>query len=172
MLSRAEKETIVNQLKDDLSKSQAVFVTNLIGVSANDAVRIRKSVRDVKGKIIITKNTLYRRATAGTKCEEIFRNLKGPNAIAFAFEDAAAVAKTIHDAGKELDAVKLTAGVLDGKVLSTSQLIQLANLPSRDQMLGTLLATFNAPISAFARVLNAIKEKKEVGTTLVDAVTE
>ena len=63
------------------------------------------------------------------------------------------------------DLVPLTAGVLDGDLLSADQLKQLANLPSRDEMLGTLFATFNAPISALARVLHAIGESKESATT-------
>ena len=64
---------------------------------------------------------------------------------------------------------ELKAGVLNGEVLSKEQLVQLANLPSREEMLGTLLATMNAPISAFARVLNSIKENKENGVEAAPA---
>ena len=89
--------------------------------------------------------------------------LKGPNAVAFAFEDPAAVAKCLKEAGDDFEAVNLRGGILDGEELTLDQVTQLANLPSRDEMLATLLATFNAPISALARVLNAVKEKKEEG---------
>jgi len=88
-------------------------------------------------------------------------DLKGPHALAFAFEDAAAVAKALKQAGKSFEAVELKGGVLNGELLSLAQVQQLADLPSRDEMLGTLLATFMAPVSAFARLTNSIKDECE-----------
>jgi large subunit ribosomal protein L10 len=163
MLKRVEKEAIVDRLRSDFDKARAVFLTNLIGVTSNDAVRIRKEVRDQNGNIAITRNTLMKRAAEGTPYEEMVKEIKGTNALAFAFEDAAGIAKSLNDAGKELDHVELKAGILEGKLLSKEELIQLATLPGKDQMLATLLATFQAPVSAFARVLHAIKEQKESG---------
>ena len=99
--------------------------------------------------------------------------LKGPHAVAFAYEDAAAVAKCLKKAGDEHEnVVELKAGLLDGKLLSKEELVQLANLPGKDQMLATLLATFNAPIGAFARVLEAIREQKESGAEPAAEATE
>ena len=169
MLTRPEKEKIIDGLKADIDQAQAVFLTNLIGIPSNDAVRLRKSVRDAKGKIVVTKNTFFERAGAGTPCEELVKGLKGPNALAFAYEDAAAVAKSLYDFGKELEIVELRGAVLEGKSLEPAQVVELAKLPSRDQMLATLLATFNAPVSAFVRVMNSIKEKKEEGGEAVAA---
>ncbi len=172
MLKRVEKEAIVDQLKGDFDKARAVFLTNLIGISANDSVRLRKEIRDQKGRVVITRNTLMKRAAEGTPYEDMIKNISGTNALAFAFEDAAGIAKSLHEAGKELEQVELKAGVLEGKVLSEAELVQLASLPGKDQMLATLLATFNAPISAFARVMHAIKEKKEAGEELAPAAAE
>ncbi len=163
MLQRAEKDKIIKNLKTDIDNSEAIFLTNLIGISSNEAVEIRKNVREAGGKIIITRNTLFGKAAAGTKAEKMLSNLKGCNAVAFAFSDAAAVAKCLKNAGKELELVDLKAGLLEDKELSQAEVMALADLPSRDEMLGTLLATFMAPISAFARVLNAVKEQKEEG---------
>lgn len=174
MLKRVEKEAIVDRLKGDFDKARAVFLTNLIGVSANDAVRIRKEVRDQKGRVVITRNTLMKRASVGTPYEDMVKDIKGTNALAFAFEDAAGIAKSLHEAGKDLEQVELKAGILEGKLLSGAELVQLAKLPGKDQMLATLLATFQAPVSAFARVMNAIMEQKESGdeTVPVEASTE
>lgn len=174
MLTRSDKEGIVEGIKADIERSQAVFLTNLVGISSNDAVKVRKEVRESNGKIIVTRNTLFERAAKGTACENMLSNLKGPHAVAFAFEDAAAVAKCLKTASKDLEEVELKSGVLDGKELSTQEVQALADLPSRDEMLGTLLATFMAPISAFARVLNAVKDKKEDGGSAesVEAATE
>lgn len=169
MLKRAEKEEIVKGLKADIERSQGIFLTNLIGVGANDAVQVRRNVRNAKGKLIVARNTLFKRAAKGTPSEKLFEGLKGPSAVAFAFEDAAAVAKSLKDSSKELELVTLRGGMLNGEVLNKAQVEQLANLPSRDQMLATLLATFNAPISAFARVLNEIKNQKEQQSGAVQA---
>jgi large subunit ribosomal protein L10 len=162
MLRRPEKEDIVRELKDNISKSQAVFLTNLVGLPSNDGVALRKKVRDANGFIMVTRNTLFRRAGEGTACEQMLAKLKGPQALAFAYGDAAAVAKALNDASTATEGlVKLEAAVLDGKLLTAKDLKMLANLPSKPQMLGTLLATMNAPISALARALEAVRAKKE-----------
>lgn len=163
MLNRSEKEAIIQGLQQDIGKARAIFLTNLIGISSNDAVSVRKAVRDSKGKMVVTRNTLFKKAAAGTPVEALVANLSGPHALAFAFEDPAAVAKCLKEAGTNLELVDLKGGILEGQMLTKAQVKQLADLPSRDQMLGTLLATFIAPVSAFARVLNAIKDKKESG---------
>ena len=162
MMTRAEKDAVVSSIKEKIEKSQAVFLTNLVGIPSVDSVRIRKNVREAKGHMGITRNTLFARAAKGTHAEGLLVDLKGSSAVAFAFEDAAAVAKIVNDAAGEFEnIVTVRGGMLGTQKLSKAEVIALAKLPSRDQMLGTLLATFNAPVSAFARVLFAIQEQKE-----------
>ncbi len=161
MLNREQKQTIIDGLKGDIEKAQGLFLTNLIGITANNSVKVRKEVRDAGGKLVVTRNTLFGKAAEGTYAESVLSGLKGTNAVAFAFEDAAAVAKVLKDAGKDHELVDLKAGFLEQKELTKAEVTELASLPSRDEMLGTLLATFMAPVSAFARVLHAIKEQKE-----------
>lgn len=163
MLNRSEKEAIIQDLVKDIGRAKAIFLTNLIGIKSTEAVSVRKAVRDSNGKMVVTRNTLFKKAAAGTPAEALVANLSGPHALAFAFDDPAAVAKSLKEAGATLELVELKGGVLDGQLLTKAQVKQLADLPSRDQMLGTLLATFLAPVSAFARVLYAIQEKKEKG---------
>jgi large subunit ribosomal protein L10 len=162
MMTRAEKDAVVSSIKEKIEKAQAVFLTNLVGIPSVDSVRIRKQVRDAKGHVVVTRNTLFTRAAAGTYAEGLLKDLKGTTAVAFAFEDAPGVAKIINDAATEFSGiVHVGNGLLGTQKLTKADVVALAKLPSRDQMLGTLLATFNAPVSAFARVLNAIKEQKE-----------
>ena len=172
MLTRAEKEVIIEGLKKDISEAKGIFLTNVIGVDSNNTTALRKSIREAGGKLIVTRNTLFAKAAQGTDAEGLLSNLKGPQAVAFAFEEAPAVAKCLKNAGKEHEVVDLKGGLLDGKELSVQECIAIADLPSRDEMLGTLLATFNAPISAFARVLNAIGEQKEQGGEAAPATEE
>ena len=169
MLTRAEKEALVSELKEKIENARALFLTNLVGVGANDSAAIRKSVREASGAVVVTKNTLFRLASEGTYAEELLKDLKGTNAVAFAFEDAPGVAKAVHEASESNEVVCLKDGFLNQKPLTAEEVVALAKLPSRDQMLATLLATFNAPVSAFARVLHAINEKKKEGGEAVEA---
>lgn len=163
MLKRPEKEALVDGLRKDIAEARGVFLTNLIGIPSNDSVGIRKDVRDSQGKVVVAKNTLLKRAAEGTAFEKAFENLKGPHALAFAFEDAPSVAKVLKKAAKDHEVIEFKGGMLAGEELTVQQINELADLPSREEMLATMLATFQAPVSAFARVLNAIQEKKEEG---------
>lgn len=172
MLTRAEKDVIISGLKQKITDANAIFLTNVIGLPSNDATSLRKSIREADGTLVVTRNTLFSKAAAGTDAEELLSGLKGTQAVAFAFGDAPGVAKALKECGKAFELVELRGGLLDGKALSPAEVNAIADLPSRDEMLGTLLATFNAPISALARVLFAIKEQKEEGGEAVAAATE
>jgi large subunit ribosomal protein L10 len=111
--------------------------------------------------LLLLRNSLFGKAAEGTYAEELLSGLKGTNAVAFAFEDAPGVAKALYEASKELEQVTLSKGFLGEKLLQKLMLKHLAKLPVRDEMLGTLLATLNAPISAFARLMNAMKDEVE-----------
>ena len=163
MLKRTEKESIVKSLKQDIEGAKAIFFTNLIGVDCNNSVKIRKEIREANGKVVVTRNTLFKQAAQGTIAEKMLAEVKGPSALAFAFEDVPAVAKSLKNAGKEHEVVEFKGGIFDGEEISIDKIKELADLPSRDEMLGTMFATFNAPISAFARVMNQIIEQKESG---------
>ena len=160
-MTRAEKDAVIADLKEKIGNSKALFLTNMIGISANDAVALRKTVREAKGAIVVTKNTLFEKAAEGTYAEELLKDLKNTNAVAFAFEEAPAVAKAIYDGSKDLEHVTLGSGYLGEELLDEKRIEALAKLPSRDEMLGTVLATFMAPVSSLARLVNAIKDECE-----------
>lgn len=161
MITRQSKDAVIKDLKEKIESSKALFLTNVIGMEANDAVELRKKVREAKGGIVVTRNSLFGMAAKGTHAEGLLTGLKGTNAVAFAFEDAPGVAKAIYETNKEFEIVTLGKGYLGTDLLDESQVAVLAKLPSRNEMLGTLLATFNAPVSAFARLMNSIKEELE-----------
>lgn len=161
MITRAQKDAVIKDLKEKISNSSALFLTNVIGMEGTQAVELRKTIRESKGALIVTRNTLFGKAAEGTYAEDLFKGLKGTNAVAFAFEDAPGVAKALLETSKEIEAVTLGKGFLNEELLDETRVMALAKLPSRDQMLGTLLATFQAPVSSLARLLNAIKDECE-----------
>lgn len=160
-MTRAEKDAVISDLREKIESANALFLTNMIGIPANEAVKMRKQVRESKGSIVVTRNTLFGKASEGTYAEELLRDLKGSNAVAFAFEDAPGVAKAIYEAAKEMESVTVKDGYLKQQLLPAKEVEALAKLPSREEMLGTLLATFNAPVSAFARLMNSMKDELE-----------
>ena len=161
MITRESKSAVIKDLKEKIESSKALFLTNVIGIEANDAVELRKKVREANGGIVVTRNSLFGKAAEGTYAEEILKGLKGTNAVAFAFEDAPGVAKAIYESSKELEAVTVGKGFLGTDLLDEAQVAALAKLPSRDEMLGTLLAQFQAPVATFARLVNALKDECE-----------
>ena len=161
MITRQQKDAVISDLREKITNSRAIFLTNVIGLEANDAVELRKKVREANGAIVVTRNTLFGKAAEGTYAEDLFKGLKGTNAVAFAFEDAPGVAKALFEINKDFEVVSLGAGYLNEEPLDAKQVAALAKLPSRDEMLATVLATFQAPVSAFARLMNAIKDECE-----------
>ena len=161
MLTKVEKDTIILQIRKQIESAQAIFLTNLIGVSSNDSVELRKQMRKAKGNVIIARNSLFARASAGTYAENLCSNLKGPSALVFACEDAPPVAKILKAASEEFDVVKIRGGHLKEEPLDIATILELADLPSRDDMLATTLATMMAPVSTFVRLLQTIKDTCE-----------
>ena len=92
-MTKQQKEQIVSNIKADIKKANALFHSNMIGIKSNDANTLRKALWNNKGKVVIAKNSLLKRAVQGTYAEKTWSNLKGSSAMVFAFEDAAAVAK-------------------------------------------------------------------------------
>ena len=164
MLAREAKEHIIGRIKNDIEKSNAVFLINMVGISANEAASIRKDLRKAQGKVFVTKNTLLEKAansTDNTHVAQLFSNLQASNAIVFAFGEPNATAKCLKEARDDTEIVDIKGGCMDGRLLSVEQVQALAELPSREEMLSIVLATMMGPIAAFARLVNAIKEQKE-----------
>ncbi len=161
MLTRVNKEERVKNLKKDIESSRAIFLTNVIGISSNEANIIRREINSSNGKLVVARNTIFSLACKGTVAEKMLTDLKGTNAIALAFDDPPTIAKALNDASKRNENIEFKGGFLGEEELSVQQIKYLASLPSRNEMMAKMFATFNAPIAAFARVLNAIREKKE-----------
>ena len=167
-----EKKQIVDALAEKLAHSKVVIVTDYKGIDVITMNALRRQLREVDVEYKVVKNSLLTRASEGTDVELIKDFFKGPNAIAVSYENPVASAKVLTKFASENEKLEIKAGVLNGKVLDLNAIKALANLPSREVLLGQVLATMNGVPTAFVRVLSnnitqflnvlqAVKEKKE-----------
>ncbi|HPC46505.1 MAG TPA: 50S ribosomal protein L10 [Deltaproteobacteria bacterium] len=155
-MKREEKAKIVQVLHDELSRAQAVFVTDYMGLNVERITRLRRDVSGVGGSYRVVKNTLLKRACADTPAVGIENLLTGPTAVAVALADPVAVAKALVNFAKDNEQFKIQGGVLGSRQVSESDVQELATLPGREVMLARMLGSFNAPLTNFVGVLTAI----------------
>jgi len=174
MFTRAQKEQQVVEIKERLDKSCMVILTEYQGMKVKSLNGLRRKLKkEAASEYKVYKNTLIKRALEESNpLLEDNKNLKGPNGIVFSYEDPAATAKALYEVAKEDKSLKIKIGVMDNKILSPAELETLSKLPSRDELLGQVAATMQAPISGFVKVcagvirgfvncVNEVKKQKE-----------
>jgi large subunit ribosomal protein L10 len=155
-LNRDSKEQVVAELADKLAGAKAAFLADYRGLNVEQVNKLRNELRGVGVEYLVVKNTLLRLAAQGTTSECMSVQLQGPTALAIATGDPVAPAKVLADFAKANAKFELKGGALEGKVLSVNDIRALAELPSREVLLGRLLGSLNAPASNFVGVLAAI----------------
>ena len=155
-MNKTSKEQLVNELAEKLKASKATFVADYRGLSVEEVNALRRELTKAGVEYRVVKNTLLKLAAKGTGAECLEDHLAGPTAIAIAGDDPVAPAKILSEYAKTKDKFKLKVGSLDGKLLSTEDIRALAELPSREVLLGKLLGTLNAPVTNFVGVLAAV----------------
>jgi large subunit ribosomal protein L10 len=155
-LKKETKEVTVNQLRDELGNSQAVFVTDYMGLNVEKITQLRKSVKAAGGTYKVVKNTLLERASMDLPAHLLENNFAGPTAVAMAFKDPVAVAKILVEFAKENEKLEIQAGVLGRQVMTAADIQALAKMPGREQLLAQMLGSLNAPATNFVGVLAAV----------------
>jgi large subunit ribosomal protein L10 len=158
-----EKAQVVSEVADKLRGSACTIVTDYRGLNVAQVTELRKSLREAGVEFQVLKNTLARRATANAELTELDPHLTGPTAIAFSKNDVVAPAKILTEFAKKNEALKVKAGVVEGRVVDVNQIQALANLPSREGLLSMLLSVLQAPLRNFALAVKAVAEKQEGG---------
>ena len=151
-----EKQQIVAVLQEKLSRSKIVVLTDYKGLDVLKINALRRKLREIDVEYRVVKNTLLVRASEACGLEALKDSCKGPNAIAFSYEDPVAPAKVLTEFARENDKLEIKVGMLDGKLLDVQDLKALAALPSREVLLAQLLGVLNAVPTSFVRVLNAV----------------
>jgi large subunit ribosomal protein L10 len=150
-----QKKEAVDKLKQVASQSTSVMVADYRGLKSSDMTELRAKLRQIgKVSLHVVRNTLAKRAFFGTNYEELIKHLHGPVVLAFADQDACATtAKLFRDFAKEKDKLSVTALLIEGKLLPGNQLESIANLPTKQEAITSLVTVMQAPIAKFVRTL-------------------
>jgi len=155
-LNRTEKSELVEKLHDELGKCGAVFVTDYKGLTVEQVTQLRGGIRKAGGKYQVVKNTLLKLAAEGTDASGLNPLLEGPTAIAIALADPVALAKAIVDFSKKNEKLEIQGGVLGSQFLTTTDVKDLAGMPSKEVLLARMLGSMNAPATNLVGVLAAM----------------
>jgi large subunit ribosomal protein L10 len=157
VLTRAQKQEQVDDLKDKFGRATSIFVADYRGVSVPEINELRSKLREGGSEDYeyrVTKNSLLRRAVDGTDAAVLMEHFQGPTAIAISYGDPVSLAKVLVDYEKDKEPFELKGGFLDGKALDTGEIATLATLPSLEQLRGKLVGLLQAPATKLVRLLN------------------
>jgi large subunit ribosomal protein L10 len=163
-LNRNEKAEVVAEVLAQAAKSQTLALAEYRGLTVEHLNALRKQARDKGVYLHVLKNTLARRAVAGTSFEVAAESMTGPLIYGFS-EDAVAAAKVIADFAKGNDKLIVKAGAYAGKALDANGVKALAAIPSKEVLLSQVAGLLKSPVQRMAAVLAALAEHKGGGAT-------
>ena len=156
-MKRSEKEQIVAEVTEVVGRARGMFFTDFQGLTVEQATELRREFRKSGVEYRVVKNTLIRKALeSATGYDKVYDKLAGPTGVAFAFEDPVAPAKIIRKFSEKHSKLSLKVCVLEKEVYDGSKLDELAKLPSRKEMMASILGSIQAPIAGVPTVLNAV----------------
>ena len=158
-LNRNEKATVVTDVAAQVARSQTLALAEYRGLTVDHLNVLRRQARERGVYLHVLKNSLARRAVAGTPFEVAAASMVGPLIYGFS-KDAVAAAKVMSDFAKTNDKLIVKAGAHAGKSLDAAGVKALADIPSKEVLLAQLLGLMQSPVSRLARVLAAIAEKR------------
>jgi len=159
-LNRSEKEAVVAEVAGLAAQAQTLVMAEYRGITVADMIKFRANARSHGVSLSVLKNTLARRAVAGTSFEGVADQMTGPLIYGFSV-DAVAAAKVVADFAKTNDKLVIRGGAFAGKTLDVNGVKQLvANIPSKEVLLAQLCGLLMSPMSRTAVVLGALAAKK------------
>ena len=157
-MNRSEKAAVVEDIGAVVADAQAIIVAEYRGLEVEAITALRKQARNAGVYLRVLKNTLARRAVAGTPFEVLADQMVGP-LIYGVSTDPVAAARVLNDFAKGNQKLVLKAGAMRNSLLDTQAVKALATMPSREALLATLLGTMQAPIATFVRTLNEVPSR-------------
>lgn len=168
MPTEAKREKVA-KIKEYFERADSFFITEYRGLKVSEMTDLRARLRESDARLVVEKNTLVRVAAKELKLEGLDDSLIGSTAIAFVFGDPAPSAKVLHESFKkrELPVVKLVS--IDGELMDGDRVKQLADLPTRDELIAQVMGAIEAPIAEFISVTEAVTQEF-IGT--IDALAK
>jgi large subunit ribosomal protein L10 len=158
-LNLEDKKALVAEVAEVAAKAQSVVAAEYRGLTVSQMTELRSKARKSGVYMRVVKNTLARKALAGTSFEAVGPKLKGPLVLAFSKDDPGAAARVVKDFAKANDKLVATLVSLGGQVLSAKDLDAVASLPTREQALSMLLGTLKAPSQKLVSTIAAVPSK-------------
>ena len=161
-------EKILNQKKEEVAKlaekmkdAKLILLTDYRGINVGDVTSLRADLRNTKAEYKVIKNNIIRRALEVNGESGLNELLEGPTAIVYGTGDYLEPAKIIYNFSKDNDFYKIKGGIIDGKVMTAEEIITLAKLPSRQELLAKLAGALLGNITKLAVALDQVKSQKE-----------
>ena len=162
-LNLNDKKAVVAEVSAQVANAQTIVIAEYRGIEVTDLTVLRRKARESGVYLRVLKNTLVRRAVAGTEFAGLADQMVGP-LIYSVSADPVAAAKVLNDFAKTNDKLVLKAGSYAGKVLDKAGVQALASVPSREELLSKLLYVMQAPVAGFVRGLAALAAQREEAT--------
>ncbi len=155
MKTREEKSQEVSELTEQIGKASNAFLIDFKGITVPQVTELRKQVRQTNSGYVVVKNTLALIALKDSPIIGMKEQFTGPTAIAFNSTDAVVLAKALTKFAKDVPAVQFKGALLNGQVVPASEIQNIANLPSREELVAKLLYLLQSPIRGLVTVLSA-----------------
>ncbi len=157
----AQKQAQVDEIAKQLVGAKSVIVVDYLGLTVEQATEMRAELREQGATMQVIKNTILRRAAEQAGVEGLEKYFVGPTAVAYSETDPVGPAKVAAKFAKDVDAVEIKGGIIEGKAATLEQIQELATLPDRDGLLSMLASVLQAPVRDFAMVVKAVAESKD-----------
>ena len=149
------KKTQVTELAAKMNEASSGVLVSYKGITVENDTKLRRELREANVYYAVIKNSIILRAAKEANLDDLEGVLQGTTALAISKDDAVAPAKILNAYAKKQSYFEIKAGFVEGKVIDSASVSALADLPSKEVLVATVLAGFNAPISGFVNVLNA-----------------
>ena len=156
-----QKEELVKNLAERLKTAKVIILTDYRGINVSDVTKLRADLRNVNAEYRVIKNNIVKRALDMNGESGLDELLSGPTAVLMGDEDYLEPSKVIYNFTKNNDFYKIKGGIIDGKVVTAEEIITLAKLPSKQELLAKLAGCLLANISKLAVALDQVKAQKE-----------
>ena len=157
-LTRTDKEKLIDEYSQGLAAAPHAFLLSYKGITVPQVTELRNRVRATGGEYVVVKNTLALRSIDSQSLDALKEHFVGPTAVVFSEKDPVALAKALTDFAKDVPAVQFKAGMVERRAIAAEQIKDIAQLPSREDLIAKLLFLLQSPIVRFARVLAAVPQ--------------